>query len=77
MILFSIKKNIFSYINIYFLRLFGHHKKHRIRIKLTSGSLPRLGVTLELRRTGGGGFTVLTDERRAMRDIPIEINKYN
>lgn len=34
-----------------------------------------LGVTLELRRTGGGGLTVFTDERRAILEAPRDKEK--
>lgn len=41
-----------------------------IRLKLTYGSL-LFGVTLELRRTGGGGgLTVFTEDLLATREAP-------
>lgn len=38
--------------------------------RLTFVSPQWLGVTLELRRTGGGGLTVLTDDLRAILEAP-------
>lgn len=37
---------------------------------LTFVSPQLLGVTLELRRTGGGGLTVFTDDLRAILEAP-------
>lgn len=44
------------------------------RLNRTVPTVPTLGlgVTLELRRTGGGGFTVLTDARRVTRVGPAK-----
>lgn len=38
--------------------------------RLTFVSPQLLGVTLELRRTGGGGLTVFTDDLRAILEAP-------
>jgi hypothetical protein len=49
---------------------YGHNSVHNTSTTLLTTPKLWLGVTLELRRTGGGGLTVLIDARRAIRDTP-------